>query len=116
MLLIKNEGEIRYFVLSALSATDCLIYSKVKAAVFSSSLRLIGKNLEAERKAISRLMWSLHATNCHFNCRCSAANVSDFKGLCVVLEQFKNSVPQRIATYTSEQRATNMLKVALILS
>lgn len=35
MLLIKNEGEIRDFVLSALSATDCLIYSKVKATVFS---------------------------------------------------------------------------------
>ena len=45
---------------------------------------------------------------------CPVAWVGDFESLCelVVLEQFKNSIPQRIATYLSEQKATTVLKAA----
>ena len=51
---------------------------------------------------------------CNFNRWCSAADVESFDELCelIVLEQFKNSIPQRIATYVSEQTATTALRAA----
>lgn len=46
----------------------------------------------------------------------SAANVTDFEGLCelMVLEQFYSikSIPLRVATYVSEQKANTALKAA----
>ncbi len=43
----------------------------------------------------------------HFSRWCSAAEVSDFEGLCnlIVLEQFKSSVPNRVAVFIAEQKA-----------
>lgn len=46
----------------------------------------------------------------------SAANVTDFEGLCelMVLEQFYsiNSIPLQAATYVGEQKANTVLKAA----
>lgn len=52
----------------------------------------------------------------HFSRWCSAAEVSDFKGLCnlIILEQFKNSVPSRVAVYVSEQKAQTVTKAAML--
>ena len=45
----------------------------------------------------------------HFSRWCSASEVVDFEGLCdlMVLEQLKNSLPLRVATYVSEQKEAN---------
>lgn len=55
-----------------------------------------------------------HDLLCHFNHWCSAANVTTFNDLCelVVLEEFKNSIPQHVVTYVSEQKAITDLKAA----
>lgn len=104
---------------SALSATDCLLsYAKVKSAVLKAD-ELVPeaycqkcRNWEKDDKQTN--VEFAHDLLSHFNRRCSSANVDDFEGLCelVVLEQFKNSIPRRIATYVSEQRATSVLKAA----
>ncbi len=40
----------------------------------------------------------------HFSCWRMASDVYDFESLCnlVILEQFKNSLPSRLATYLTE--------------
>ncbi len=45
---------------------------------------------------------------------CMASEVTTFEELCnlIVLEQFKNSVPARIATYINEQKADTAAKAA----
>ncbi len=47
--------------------------------------------------------------------QCSAAEVSDFEGLCnlIVLEQFKSSVPNLVAVYVAEQKAQVKLQQQL---
>uniref|UniRef100_G3NXL5 SCAN box domain-containing protein n=1 Tax=Gasterosteus aculeatus TaxID=69293 RepID=G3NXL5_GASAC len=74
---------------SALHASECMNYAKVKSAVLRDLL-------------------------CHFNRWCSAASVESFDGLCdlIVLERFKNSIPPRIAVYVSEQKAATALRAA----
>ncbi len=49
-----------------------------------------------------------------FNRWCMASEVTTFEELCnlIVLEQFKNSVPPRIATYINEQKADTAAKAA----
>lgn len=47
---------------------------------------------------------------------CSAVGVGDFEGLCnlIVLEQFKNSVSGRVATYINEQKAETAAEAAAL--
>ena len=49
---------------------------------------------------------------CHFNWWCTTADVDNFEDLreLMVLGQFKNSIPQRIATYVAEQKAATVLR------
>lgn len=56
----------------------------------------------------SRVILSLGVT--------SAAEVSDFEALCnlIVLDQFKNSVTNRVAVYVSEQKAQTATKAAML--
>lgn len=50
----------------------------------------------------------------HFNRWCVASDVDDFDLLCnlVVLEQFKNSLPKRVATYLAERRVKTVAEAA----
>uniref|UniRef100_A0A671XNE1 SCAN box domain-containing protein n=1 Tax=Sparus aurata TaxID=8175 RepID=A0A671XNE1_SPAAU len=103
---------------SALSASDCRSYAKVKSAVlkafelvpeaYSQRFRNWGKSDRQTNVEFARDLLS------HFNRWCSAASVESFEGLCelMVLEQFKNSIPQRIATYVSEQKVTTVHRAA----
>ncbi len=52
----------------------------------------------------------------HFSRWCSAVDVSDFEGLCnlIVLEQLKNSVPNRVAVYVGEQKAQTATTAAML--
>ncbi len=52
----------------------------------------------------------------HFTCWCSASDAGDFYDLCnlMVLEQFKNSVPGRIAMYISEQKVKTVAETAAL--
>ena len=44
----------------------------------------------------------------HFNRWCVASSVDNFEGLCnlVILEQFKDTLPRRVATYLNERKVT----------
>ncbi len=57
-----------------------------------------------------------HDLNTHFTRWCSVSDVDDFESLCelVVLEQFKNSLPVRVATYVSEQKAKTAAEAAAL--
>ena len=50
----------------------------------------------------------------HFQRWCSASKVYSFDKLSnlIVLEQFKNSIPERVATYVTEQKPINVVKAA----
>ena len=54
------------------------------------------------------------AITTHFNRWCSSLEVHSFEALCdlIALEQFKNSVPSRIATYINEHKVKTALEAA----
>ena len=107
-------------VLSAMNAADSQKYAHVKVAVLKS-YELVP---EAYRQRFR--FWKKHDKQCHlefardltmnFNRWCSASEVEDFEGLqdLMILEQFKNSVPARVATYISEQKARNAADAAAL--
>lgn len=60
-------------------------------------------------------MWSLSVISIPiFTSRRSAAKVCTLDNLCesIVLLEFKNAIPQHIATYVNEQKASTALKTA----
>lgn len=54
--------------------------------------------------------------NAHFHCWCTALKVDTFEKLAdlVVLEQFKNSVPEVIANYVNDHKVTNATDAAAL--
>lgn len=52
----------------------------------------------------------------HFNRWCAALDVSTFEGLCelIVLEQFTDSMPSRIATFLQEREVTTAMEAAVL--
>ncbi len=52
----------------------------------------------------------------HFNCWCAASGVTDFDGLCnlIMLEQFKISVPERLAMYINEKKVKTVAEAAAL--
>lgn len=103
---------------SALSEIDCLDYAKVKAAVLKS-YELVP---EAYRQKFRNWVKNERQTHVefarelmgHFNRWCSALGVDTFDSLSelMVLEQFKNCLPQRVATYVNEQKPKTVHKAA----
>ncbi len=51
-----------------------------------------------------------------FNCWCTASEVSTFENLSnfVILEQFKDSIPERVATYINKHKVTTPSKAAVL--
>lgn len=96
-------------VFSSLSLEDSGDYDKVKTAVLKTyelvpeAYRQRFRSWKKEDKSYLEFARDLVI---HFNRWCSASEVKDFDDLCnlMVLEQFKNSVPERISMYISEQR------------
>lgn len=52
----------------------------------------------------------------HFNHRCASLGVDYFESLCdlVILEQFRNIIPERIAVYTNKQKVKIAAEVVVL--
>lgn len=105
---------------SALSSEDSKVYGKVKAAVLKA-FELVP---EAYRQRFRSLRKREHQTHVEFvrdmvlqfNRWCSASEVDTFQQLCdlVALEQFKNCVPETVATYLNERKVKTPQEAAVL--
>ena len=105
---------------SALSVHDSASYDKVKTAV----LQIYELVPEAYRQRFRTLKRDDNQTHVEFarqlslqfNRWCSASAVVTFQGLCdlIMLEQFKDTIPDRIATYINEQKVKNVAEAAVL--
>ncbi len=105
-------------VYSALSLSDCKEYDIVKAAVLKA-YELVPEAYRQKFRTLSRGVNEAHVEFSRelttvFNRWCITSEVTTFEELSnlIVLEQFKNSVPARIATYINEQKADTAAKAA----
>uniref|UniRef100_A0A8D0AC21 CCHC-type domain-containing protein n=1 Tax=Sander lucioperca TaxID=283035 RepID=A0A8D0AC21_SANLU len=105
---------------SALSVADSKVYAKVKSAV----LKIYELVPEAYRQRFryrekldsqtySEFVRDLTSA---FNCWCRASEVSTFEGLSnlIVLEQFKDSVSDQVATYINERKVKSPSDAAVL--
>lgn len=84
----------------------CLNLMRKRLKFFSLCLNVLGDKpyIEFARDLVT-----------HFSRWCSASDVKDFDDLCnLVLEQFKNSVPERIAVHISEQKVKTAVVAAAL--
>uniref|UniRef100_A0A8C1I8K6 Gypsy retrotransposon integrase-like protein 1 n=1 Tax=Cyprinus carpio TaxID=7962 RepID=A0A8C1I8K6_CYPCA len=105
-------------VYSSLPVSDCNDYDIVKAAVLKS-YELVPEAYRQKFRTLSRGVNVAHVEfarelSIAFNRWCMASEVTTVEELTdlIVLEQFKNSVPARIATYINEQKADTAAKAA----
>lgn len=103
---------------SSLSVTDSLSYAKVKAAILKAYEMVpeaYRQRFRSARKEDSQtyLDFARDLVN-NFNRWCAALKIDDYDNLrdLIILEQFKNSVPFRIATYLTEQQVKNVSDAA----
>ena len=87
---------------SSLPAPDSVDYSKVKAAVLKSYglvPEVYRQRFRSWRKGDKSHLEFAREFGMHFHRWCAVAGVTDFDGLCdlILLEQFKNLVPERLA-------------------
>lgn len=105
---------------AALSPADSRVYVKVKAAVLKA-YELVP---EAYRQRFRGVRKREHQTHVEFvrdmvlqfNRWCSASEVVTFQQLCdlVALEQFKNCVPESVATYLNERKVKTPHEAAVL--
>ncbi|XP_034001760.1 uncharacterized protein LOC117494871 [Trematomus bernacchii] len=103
---------------SAVCGENALDYARVKSAVLKS-YKLVP---EAYRQRFRSWVKGDKQTHVEFVCDltshfqrwCAAAKVVSFDGLCelIVLEQFKDVIPQRVVTYVNEQKPSTALRAA----
>lgn len=104
---------------SSLPAPDSGDYSKVKAAVLKS-YELVPEayrqRFRSWRKGDKSHLEFARELGTHFHRWCEAVGVTDFGGLCdlIVLEQFKNLVPERLAMYISEKKVSTAAEAAAL--
>lgn len=104
----------------ALSATDRREYEKVKKAVLKSyelvpeAYRLRFRNWKkGDRQTYTEVAREL---NTHFNRWCAAVGVTTFEQLSnlIVLEQFRNILPERVAAYIAERNLKTAAEAASV--
>lgn len=103
---------------SAICGENALDYDRVKSAVLKS-YELVPEAyrqrfrswVKGDRQTHVEFIRDLTS---HFQRWCAAAKVASFDGLCelIVLEQFKNILPQRVATYVNEQKPSTAFRAA----
>lgn len=105
---------------SAVTAADSQDYAKVKAAVLKAYERIpeyYRQRFRSWKKGPkqSHLEFVRDLTTC-FSRWCASAEVTDFESLweLVILKQFKDSVPERVAVYISEQKAKTAAEAAAL--
>lgn len=105
---------------SALSATDCQVYSKVKMAVLKA-YELVPEAYRQKFRTWKKGNVQTHVEFArelqgHFNRWCVAGNIKSIEELkdLIVLEQFKDSVPKHIATYVTEHKVNKVSDAAVL--
>ncbi|XP_030283654.1 uncharacterized protein LOC115587797 [Sparus aurata] len=95
-----------------------LTYKSVKAAVLKA-YELVPEAYRQrfrtwEKRANQSHMEFVRELTNHFNRWCVASSVDNFEGLCnlVILEQFKDTLPSRVATYLNERKVTTAAEAA----
>lgn len=105
---------------SALSLTDSQNYSVVKSAVLKA-YELVPEAYRQRFRTWKKADKQTHLEyardlTSHFTRWCSALKVDNFDDLCnlMVLEQFKNSIPESIAQHISDQKVRNVTDAAAL--
>ncbi len=105
---------------SALSLSDCKHYDTVKTAILKA-YELVPEAYRQKFRTLSRGVNEAHVEFARelttaFNRWCMASEVNKLEELSnlIELEQFKNSVPARIATYINKQKADTAAKAAAL--
>ncbi|XP_055721489.1 uncharacterized protein LOC129813225 [Salvelinus fontinalis] len=105
---------------SALSVHDSTCYDKVKMAVLQI-YELVPEAYRQRFRTLKRDDQQTHVEfarqlSVQFNRWCSASAVVTFQGLCdlIMLEQFKDTIPDRIATYINERKVKNVVEAAVL--
>lgn len=119
MLLCKLTGKAQE-VCSGLSMEDCLVYEKLKSAVLQAyelvpeAYRQHFRGLELAQGQ-SFLDFAREKKKL-FDRWCSASHANDLSSLCelILVEDFKNSIPESIACYLSEQRVSTLQQAAIL--
>ena len=105
---------------SCLSAADSQNYDLVKSAVlkaFELVPEAYRKRFRTWRKMEGKThLESARDLSCSFARWCAALKVTDFEGLCdlIVLEQFKNTLPEHIANYVGDRKVTTAAEAAAL--
>ncbi|XP_034062115.1 uncharacterized protein LOC117539871 [Gymnodraco acuticeps] len=103
---------------SAICGENTLDYDRVKSAVLKSYelvpeayRQRFRSGVKGDKQTHVEFIRDLTS---HFQRWCAAAKVASFDGLCelIVLEQFKNILPQRVATYVNEQKPPTAFRAA----
>lgn len=107
-------------VYSSMSVEDCKSYEKVKTTVLKA-YELVAEAYRQKFRGWRKIGEQTHVEfardlGLHFNRWCRAANVETFSTLCdlIVLEQFKQAVPDNIATYITERNVITPNEAAVI--
>ena len=104
---------------AALSNSDCVRYDLVKSAVLKA-YELVPEAYHQRFRSVRRGDKShlefARDLSTHFDRWCAAAEVNSYEALrdLIILEQFKNSVPERIATYINERSVKTAAKAAAL--
>lgn len=105
---------------SALSSADSKQYSVVKSAVLKA-YELVPEAYRQRFRTWRKADKQTHLEfardlTAHFTRWCSALKVDSFDKLCdlIVLEQFKNSIPDGIATYICDQKVETAMEAAAL--
>ncbi|XP_034054293.1 uncharacterized protein LOC117534224 isoform X2 [Gymnodraco acuticeps] len=103
---------------SAICGENALDYARVKSVVLKSYelvpeayRQRFRSGVKGDKQTHVEFIRDLTS---HFQRWCAAAKVASFDGLCelIVLEQFKNILPQRVATYVNEQKPPTAFRAA----
>ncbi|KAK0144763.1 hypothetical protein N1851_016781 [Merluccius polli] len=107
-------------VYSSMSVADCKVYKKVKLAVLKA-YELVAEAYRQKFRGWRKTGKQTHVEFVrdlilHFNRWCKADNVETFPELCdlVILEQFKQTVPEHIATYITERKVSTPSEAAVV--
>lgn len=107
-------------VYSSMSATECMVYTKVKDAVLKA-YELVAEAYRQRFRSWKKMGKQTYVEfardlSLHFNRWCKAAAVETFPDLCdlILVEQFKQAIPDHIATYITERKVTTPNEAAVL--
>uniref|UniRef100_A0A7N8YKI4 Gypsy retrotransposon integrase-like protein 1 n=2 Tax=Mastacembelus armatus TaxID=205130 RepID=A0A7N8YKI4_9TELE len=119
LIQCKMQGKAQE-VISALPLTDSLDYGKIKTAIlrayelvpeaYRQKFRKLRKSPQQTYVEFSRLKMNLFEKWCH---SCNANSFDLLKEL-VLLEEFKQCLPDRVVTYLNEQKVETLTDAAVL--